>query len=159
MLCYPGALSQDRFGNLYVSDHSLEVQGNYRLLVFKADLFPANPAAAIFGVNASKIFPYRNTQPALTFEPAFDSQNRMVVGFNSYSGRRFVGVYEDPLGAETNPSAYLKDFGSMPYAIAFDRFDNLFVADSNRNRVLVYWNPFDNEVQADHRIYLPWCRR
>jgi sugar lactone lactonase YvrE len=159
MLCYPGALSQDRFGNLYVSDHSLEVQGNYRLLVFKADLFPANPAAAIFGVNASKIFPYRNTQPALTFEPAFDSQNRMVVGFNSYSGTRFVGMYEDPLGAETNPSAYLKDFGSMPYAIAFDRFDNLFVADSNRNRVLVYWNPFDNEVQADHRIYLPWCRR
>ena len=45
MLCHPGALSLDRLGNLYVSDHGPEVEGNWRLLMFVAGLFPANNTA------------------------------------------------------------------------------------------------------------------
>ena len=82
--------------------------------------------------------------PAATWEPAFDSANRMVVGYNAYGSPRFVGVYDDPIGPDMLPTAYLYDFGSMPYAAAFDENDNLYVGDLNRGRVLIYRNPFDN---------------
>ena len=81
------------------------------------------------------------------WEPAFDSANRMVVGFNSFLGPRFIGFYQDPLGPETAPSGYLRDFGSMPYSATFDANDNLYVTDINRNRILIYWNPFNNTHQ------------
>ena len=166
MLCFPGDLSIDRMGNLWVSDHSLEVAGNHRLLMFSGDLFPRNDQPVLLAPFAEKVFrthgdaysrlavdsyepaeiidnvqrgPYR----AATFEPAFDSQNRMVVGFNMYVGGRFVGVYDDPLGPSTEPTAYLNDLASMPVSATFDEHDNLYVGDHNRGRVLVYWNPLD----------------
>ena len=171
VLCYPGALSIDRLGNLYVSDHALEVNGNRRLLVFAATTLPTTNSEAIFGPSAAKVFVHsavgRNDlwvdpwgrreefgvdapefQAAATWEPAFDSTNRMVVGYNGYVGPRFVGVYDDPFGPETLPNAYLNDFGSMPYTATFDDNDNLYVGDINRARVLVYYNPFDNPPQA-----------
>ena len=169
MLCFPGALSIDRLGNLYVSDHSLEFSGNWRLLVFTASSIPVDNHAAIFAPAATKVFSDLDTvedryfvafwdagqilsvghtwlspQSTATWEPAFDSTNRMVVGFNSYMGPRFVGYYDDPLGSSTTPTGFLNDFGSMPYAATFDDKDNLYVADLNRNRILIYWNPFNN---------------
>ena len=171
MLCFPGSLSLDRQGNLYVSDHSFEIEGNMRLLIFPKDLFPTNNSAVIYAPPASKVFNTHglpghnlsvddtefeavidnreNAQPLLaaTLEAAFDSQNRMVVGYNMYAGGRFVGIYDDPLGPEAEPTGYLKDFWSMPYAATFDEHDNLYVGDVNRARVLVYWNPFNNVAQ------------
>ena len=167
VLCFPGSLSLDRQGNLYVSDHSLEIEGNRRLLVFPKELFPANANSVIYAPSASKSFlshpgpdhnmtkeelirndlhhlAARDLLDASTFEVAFDSGNRMVAGFNLYGGGRFVGVFETPLGQGTAPNVYLYDLASMPYAIAFDAQSNLYVADINRGRVLVYWNPFDN---------------
>ena len=168
-LCFPGALSIDRLGNLYVSDHSLEVEGNGRLLMFLANSIPTDNSSAIFAPNATKIFPhstdgtinvtfpqwtssgvigshlsYLREAVAATWETAFDSTNRMVVGYNAYTSSRFVGVYDDPLGPETLPTDYLYDVGSMFYAAAFDDNDNLYVGDLNRGRVLVYRNPFNN---------------
>ncbi|MCY4652055.1 MAG: hypothetical protein OXC95_02690, partial [Dehalococcoidia bacterium] len=94
--------------------------------------------------------PYRNTEMlAATWEPAFDSSNRMVVGYNSYVAGRFVGVYDDPLGPDTLPDSYLYDFSSMPYTATFDDEDNLYVGDINRGRVLVYHNPFDNPPRQE----------
>jgi len=139
MLCWPGAVALDRLGNLFVSDHALEVHGNGRLLEFNASLFPTNNTTTIFAPSAKKIFP-----GILPWEPAFDSQNRMVVGYNVYSGKRFVGVYNDPLGPSTTPDTYLKDYWSMPYATAFDKYDNLYIGDLNRSRVLIYKDPFNN---------------
>lgn len=160
MLCFPGDLSIDRMGNLWVSDHSLEVAGNHRLLMFSGSLFPEHDQKVLLAPFADKVFgahgdaesrlavdsyepaeiidnahwgPYR----AATFEPAFDSQNRMVVGFNMYVGGRFVGVYDDPLGPSTEPAAYLNDLASMPVSATFDEHDNLYVGDHNRGRVLV----------------------
>lgn len=171
-MCFPGALSIDNFGNLYVSDHSLEVGGNHRLMVFISEALPVTSLTAIYGPVADKIFtrsaqdisnlgagrwetdariPYRNMRlTASTWEPAFDSSNRMVVGYNSYTGGRFVGVYDDPLGPTTLPDAYLYDFSSMPYTAAFDDDDNLYVGDINRGRVLMYRNPFDNPPRLEN---------
>ena len=87
---------------------------------------------------------YLRSRQTATWEPAFDSTNRMVVGYNSYMAPRFVGYYDDPLGSSTTPTGFLNDLGSMPYAATFDENDNLYVADLNRNRVLIYWNPFNN---------------
>src|SRR5262249_16991747 len=78
-LCRPGSLSLDRQNNLWVSDHSLEFEGNVRLLGFDAALFPANNASMIYAPSATKIFP-----DIATWTPAFSSTNRMVVGFNPY---------------------------------------------------------------------------
>ena len=46
-------------------------------------------------------------------------------------------IYQDPL---TNPLpvAALADFQSMPLSARFDEFDNLYILDHNRSRVLVY---------------------
>ena len=168
MLCFPGGLAYDRLGNLFVSDHSLEVAGNKRLLVFAAGSIPLDNQSVIYAPAASKVFSglgpvegkyYANrweqrqvidvsqtrpNEPVAAWEPAFDSVNRMVVGFSSYAGPRFVGFYHNPLGPDTAPSGYLHDFGSMPYSMTFDDNDNLYVTDINRNRILIYWNPFNN---------------
>ena len=174
VLCFPGALSLDRMGNLYVSDHALEINGNQRLLAFHAETFnsetPADDnARMIFGPQASSAFvrtgkaltnrwveaqaePLEGREifgepghllTAATWEPAFDSANRMVVGYNAYAGPRFLGVYDDPLGPSRLPDGYLHDFTSMPFAAAFDEKDNLYVGDINRGTVLVYKDPFD----------------
>ena len=167
-LCFPGALSIDRLGNLYVSDHSLEIQGNRRLLVFPAESLPADNSSAIFAPSASKIFTdasdgtlnlgFQETltgmidlspsrfyaDDAATWETAFDSKNRMAVGYNAYAGPRFVGLYDDPLGPGLLPDAYLYDVGAMHYSAAFDDNDNLYVGDLNLARVLVYFNPFND---------------
>ena len=170
MLCFPGALSIDREGNLYVADHALEVEGNYRMLVFAAESIPYTNSETIFAPHAAKVFvhaaernsrnlwthpladrsvigEYSHTLLAATWEPAFDSTNRMVVGYNGYLGPRFVGVYDDPLGLETLPTSYLYDFGSMPYTATFDDDDNLYIGDINRGRVLVYYNPFNSPAR------------
>lgn len=55
-LCFPGALSIDRLGNLYVSDHSLEVEGNNRLLIFDAESLPRTNSTTIYRHPAGKIF-------------------------------------------------------------------------------------------------------
>ena len=164
-LCFPGALSIDRLGNLYVSDHALEIEGNERLLIFLAESIPTRNTSAIFAPHAARIFEdsairaaglrFPRWTPedmidvtrlwsgtAATWETAFDSWNRMAVGYNAYAGARFVGLYDDPLGRDPLPTSYLYDVGSMPYTATFDDQDNLYVGDLNRSRVLVYFNPF-----------------
>ncbi|WP_224361243.1 NHL repeat-containing protein [Hyalangium versicolor] len=155
MLCYPGALSLDRQGNLYVSDHFLEAEGNWRMLMFRQELFPSAPTAVLYAPAASKEFP-RDSTPEfphahMTFEPAFDSSNRMVVGFNPYSGERFVQVYDDPTlvnpsnprdPAYARPTSQLADFYGWAVGATFDAEDNLYVYDANRGRVMIYFTPF-----------------
>lgn len=145
-LCLPGELSFDRLGNLYVSDHSLEIQGNMRLVVFKKDLFPVNNTQVIYAPEASKIFP-----DIATWEPAFDLNNRMVVGFNHYWAANpkegwFPAIYNDPLGSSTTPSFFLNDYFSMASSAVFDENNNLYIGDGPRGRVLIYKNPLDNSV-------------
>lgn len=141
-LCLPGHVSFDRLGNLFVSDHSLEIQGNQRLLEFPKNLIPSGNATVIYAPAAAKIFP-----DSATWQPAFDSHNHMVVGYNPYGlspnplGGWFPGIYGDPLSGPTTPDAYLLDYHSMAYSAVFDENDNLYVTDLDRSRVLYYDKP------------------
>jgi len=147
-LCWPGSLSLDKLGNLYVSDSSLEIRGNYRLLEFNKDLLPTDNTLVIYAPAASRIFP-----DIATWEPAFDSQNHMVVGYNPYHDTNpqhgwFPGVYNNPLASSTSPDALFKDYYSMAFAATFDANDNLYVGDLDRARILIYKNPFNAGVPS-----------
>jgi hypothetical protein len=121
VLCFPGAISLDRKGNLFVSDHFIELAGNFRLLMFPPIAAPA--ATALRMPAAAKAFPNTGARTHATFEPAFDSQNRMVVGFNPYIGPRFLSFYSDPTAvnpanrfdpAFSQPDGQFKDFYGWP---------------------------------------------
>jgi hypothetical protein len=82
----------------------------------------------------------------------------MVVGYNMYTSSRFVGYYNDPLGSSTQADGYLKDYWSMPYSAVFDENDNLYIADLNRARVLIYKKPFQSsstktgDLNGDNKV-------
>lgn len=147
-LCLPGAVALDRKGNLWVSDNSLEDQGNNRLLEYDARLFRGKPREPRFGLSASRVFgtggsfngPSCQDPLCGPFEPAFSRRGHMVVGLG-IPGSRFPLVYDHPL-RNPLPTGTLKDFHSMAYAATFDKHDNLYVADLNRDRVFIYRKPF-----------------
>ena len=144
-LCYPGALAIDKKGNLYVSDHYHEIAGNQRLLLFSSATFPDAPASVVFAPDAAKEFP--RSQGFGTWEPAFDSTNRMVVGYNPYSAKtgKFVEYFNDPTcPSVTTPSGKLNDYYGWAEAATFDTSNNLYVFDDNRGKVLIYKTPFAN---------------
>ena len=69
----------------------------------------------------------------------------MVVGYNAQASSpdisRFPGIYNNPiqsLNTSVLPDMFLKDLFSQAYAATFDEFDNLYIADLNRGRVLIY---------------------
>ncbi|HKP51222.1 MAG TPA: hypothetical protein VJ183_01075 [Chloroflexia bacterium] len=145
-LSYPGALSFDRKGNLFLSDHSLEFEGNIRLLRFSGP-FQVPSGGVLYAPSPKKIFPGLGT-----WEPAFDSKNHMVVGWN-YSlynqllpdqsqNKRFPGYFVDPLSPSQNdPDGFLMDMHSGAFGATFDSDDNLYMTDLNRGRVLIYEQP------------------
>jgi sugar lactone lactonase YvrE len=156
MLCMPSALSMDRMGNLYVADDVIEDRGNWRLLMFGASTFPATPSSVLFAPAAAKSFPKdmgTTSFPNRTavFEPAFDASNRMVVGFNPYTGVRNVQFYNNPTAVNpSNPSdpafavpdGQLEDFSNWVIASAFDSANNLWTFDANRGQLRMYKTPF-----------------
>jgi sugar lactone lactonase YvrE len=160
-LCHPGAVTFDNEGNLFVADHNLEFDGNLRLLEWDAALLPSNPSSAVYGIPASRVFGRNNdftrsdclvSNPMCApWEPTFNSQGQMVIGFNSYFGTRFPYVYGNPLA--DSPTANLFDFHSMPFSARFDQNDNLYILDHNRNRVLIYLQP---DLQAGPDIQSMW---
>jgi DNA-binding beta-propeller fold protein YncE len=148
MLCAPGAVTVDPAGNVYVSDHTIEAAGNWRLLVFAAALFPDRSDLPVLGPRATKVFPYRAKHPAATFKPVIDRAGRMIVGYNPYLSGRFLGAYADPLGPSVDADVFFRDLNSLPWALALDEDGNLYVADSNRHRVLVYLRPLADGIPA-----------
>jgi hypothetical protein len=86
-----------------------------------------------------------------SFEPAFDTSNRMVVGINPYAGTRYVQYYNNPTSLNPSnpsdptfavPSGQLEDFYGWPVESTFDSSNNLYVYDANRGRVNIYNTPF-----------------
>ncbi len=150
---YPGSLRIDHHGNLYVSDGALEWAGNNRLLRFNQANIQNNSAGTpLFGVSASAVYDtggnFTATSPSSSngvwgpWETAFNSDDSiMVAGMNEYTGSRFPVVYSNPIGSD-NPAAHLSDYTTHAYSSTFDDQDNLYMADLNKSRVLVYFKPF-----------------
>ncbi len=143
----PGAMSFDRLGNLYISDHALEIRGNFRLLEYNAGKFATNNSSVIFATAADNIL-----DDIASFEPAFDSLNRMIVGLNNYYpsnavgsdtiyGRHFPKFFNTPITSSSVRFNQLNDYFSMAYDDAFDSNNNLYIGDYNRGRLLVYKQP------------------
>lgn len=139
-VCFPGSVRIDALGNVWVSDHALEFRGNNRLLEFNASLFSNITSNALFGPNASLVSP-----DVQAWEPAFNSKNQMVVGYNGQTQPPgFPGIYLNPLQTlQTTATAdmYLKNFFSHGYSATFDSNDNLYIVDLNRGKVLVFQDP------------------
>lgn len=163
-LCAPGNVTLDPWGNVYVSDDSLEVDGNFRLLEFDANLFPDDWPTALFGIPATRVFgrngsftdPYCHLFSYVynfnlacgPLQPAFTSDGQMVVGMNGYIGSRFPLVYNTPLVSD-QPDTYLNDFSSYGgYSAVFDSNNDLYITDLDRARVLVYRQPLASGTPA-----------
>jgi len=158
-LYMPGAVRLDHHGNLYVSDSALECWGNYRLLRWNANQFPATPSSCLFAIPATAVYGHNGDFTSTTcadplhgscapFEPAFTSDDgELVVGTDPYTNggnggdsNRFPVVLQNPISGDTE-IGNLKDFTSMPHSMDFDDQNNLYVADLDRNRVEIYFNP------------------
>jgi len=151
-LCKPGGLALDHQGNLWVADHNLEAEGNYRLLVYDAATLPEQPPRPVFAVPARHVLgrggsftegrcrPFDADPLCGPFEPAFDRAGQMLLGFNAYLGPRFPMLYRDPLRNPV-PQRALGDFHSMPTTYRFDAAGDLYVVDHNRARILIYRDP------------------
>lgn len=153
-LCAPGGLSFDLEGNLWVADANLEFHGNQRLLRFRAEALAVMPTQPLFGIPADAVVGGggmeaggcldRQSDPLCgPFEPTFFRDGRMVVGLNGYLGSRFPLIYGQ-WATKPTPIAALGDFYSMPTSARVDPFDNLYIVDHNRTRILIYWqNPIE----------------
>jgi sugar lactone lactonase YvrE len=155
----PGAVVLDHHGNLYVSDHSLEVAGNSRILRFDAPTIENTTNTALYGVLASAVYgagdihnfgvygcfnPNPNAGVCGPWETAFNSDDSvMVVGQDGQinGGNTNVIVLANPLLGDF-PVTYLNDFDPQAYSVAFDDQDNLYAADPNRSNILIYLKPF-----------------
>jgi len=152
-LFQPGAVRMDSQGNLYVADGALECWGNYRMLRWNASQLPASPASCLYAIPATAVYGRNGNFTSTScfnaasgvcgpLEPGFNSsESAMVAGMNPYEGSLFPLVLLNPLTGDT-PVTNLNDFSSLSYASTFDPQDNLYVLDSNRNRVLIYYQPF-----------------
>jgi hypothetical protein len=117
------------------------------MLEFNAATVTNNSGATIFDPPADKTIVADGTQP---FEPAFDSNNNMVVGYNSYvhsTTNHSLDYFTDILNNQT-PTGSFKDYYVMPYSMAFDSSNNLYVSDINRTKVMVYDDPLVNVLTA-----------
>ncbi len=102
--------------------------------------FSRFPLRECLGRNGSFTDPFCEDQLCGPLQPAFTSDGQMVVGMIGYVGSRFPLVYTNPLGSQT-ADTYLNDFSSYSYSAVFDSNDDLYVADLDRSRVLVYRHP------------------
>lgn len=148
-LCRPGNISYDNAGNLYISDHWLEIDGNMRMVIYDSGTIPTNNVSVLY---ADDLTPSQIRDDIATWEPAFDSQDRMVVGYNPYwpgdpvgfdpGNGYFPAIFDNPNSSDL-PTAFLKDYFSMALASVFDSNDNLIVGDLNRGRILIYLQPLN----------------
>ena len=144
----PAFLSLDGEENLWVSDSSGEGGTNQRILFFDRDLLPDRPPAVLYALEANGVLGTMrrfDVQGGLDeiiapMHPAFSPAGSMVVGLDSYGGRRFPLVYLNPHG-DWRPQCALGDFTSMQRHSYFDRDGNLYVGDNNWARVLIYKKP------------------
>lgn len=165
--CNPDGIALDSADNLYVAD-----QGSERILVFKAAVSgtppPAFTASAVLGqgnftsetgaatastLNGPLVAIDRSVTPNRIY--AADSNNSRVLGWRSISGLTngqaadLILGQADFISTDCFGGVALGDVGGIgadslcsPMGITVDSLGNLWVADTNDNRVLEYNTPF-----------------
>ncbi len=158
----PGAVTYDHHGNLYVSDFSLEANGNARLLEFDAATVQnSSTTSCLYDVAASHVYAENGnmsgscvgfSNPSLSpcgpWQPAFRSDDQvMVLGTMGYTGSRWPVVFYNPLTNFNQPTTFMNDFMSMgAYSGVFDNQGNYYLTDPDRGKVIVYWQPFPTNL-------------
>ena len=122
------------------------------------------PASRIYDQYNSYTFnpipnPYDDPSDALAeveapLEPAirWDGKVMVVGNMGQEAGNaRWPLVFYNPVDACPNspqvPATVMNDLQSLAgFSSAFDAVGNLFLSDTNRNRVLAYWQPFPSMV-------------
>ncbi len=160
-LCSPFGLAFDPSGNLWISD-----AGNSRVLEYlSSNLITGDGAANVLG-QPDLVSRTCTTTPtglcyptALTFDPTGNlwisdySNNRVVeyLSSNLITGSPATVAIGQPnlyTGSQNQQSVLnLKDL-SRPFSATFDSSGNLWVADSNNNRVLEFKPPFSTNELA-----------
>jgi hypothetical protein len=151
-LCGPYSVALDSSENVYVSDNGYEVGTNMRVLEFDATLFTPG-AQAVLGPSATGVLGtggdftvnglYAASDPFINpLTATFFPGGAMILGQNPYAGaQRFPTVWLSPF-IEAVPQLILGDMATYPDASWFvDKRGNLYTAESNWSRVLIYKDP------------------
>jgi sugar lactone lactonase YvrE len=154
-LNFPAAVTFDKSGDLWVVD-----SGNNRILEFKAPFTDGMNASLVIGQpNLVSTLNY-TTASGLNFPTSarFDSSgNLWVTDANNNRILEFKAPFTDGMSASlvigqanfTSSAAADSQTGlSSPGSLAFDSSGNLWVADTNNNRVVEYDAPFSDGMQA-----------
>ena len=163
-LCTPAGVAVDSAGDLYVSD-----QTNHRVLRFTAPLTDSTADAVVgqLGMTGnlanlvderglstpSRVAIDRSVTPNRIY--VADTDNHRVLGWNNAAA--FAnGAPADKLLGQPNPTSTGCNTGGVgpgalcfPRGLAVDGAGNLYVADTNNNRVLVFDTPFTSDALAD----------
>ena len=167
-LCSPFGVAVDGAGNLFVGDTS-----NHRVLGYVAPLSTGMAATRFFGQANLTNKICNDTSVAIGGLSAkslclpeglvLDSAGNLYV---ADTGNNRVLEYDSPLTLDTTADIFFgqPSFNSnasfplsassllFPAAVALDSSDNLYVADTNNNRVLEYEAPLANDNIADFVI-------
>ena len=157
-LCDPQGLALDAAGNLYVADWQ-----NNRILIYEdplndqvADEVIGQPNFTSTGFNL--LFPSASNLFAPS-DVTVDNSGNVLIADTNYNR---VTVYSDPLNSDTIADMVLGQLNltsggannnasslSGPTDVAVDAAGNVFVADTNNNRVVVYSDFMNTDGVAD----------
>jgi DNA-binding beta-propeller fold protein YncE len=158
-LCAPSGVSVDHQGNLYVAD-----RGNSRVLLFSNPAATDQIADKVFGqasftsnqcnaggVSASSLCAARNVAVDTTDNLYVSDwrNNRVLIYLNPITGDSIADRVIGQAGFDTGKCARGRLGLCAMRGLDVDGADNLFLADSGNDRVLVYRDPLATDGAAD----------
>ena len=161
-LCYPTDLAFDAQGNLWIVDN-----GNNRVLKYDAPFVPGQSPATVLGqANFTAVAPAAGARgldnpSGIAIDATgnlwvSDGLNWRVLEFsppfsNGQAATLVLGSPDFTATVNTDPQSKMGN----PRGVAFDRDGNLFVADLNAPRVMVFAPPFSSGMEASKVIGQP----
>ena len=154
-LSYPTGVAIDSAGNLYIVDHD-----NSRVMMYQPPFSSGMNASVVIGQANFTSSGTATTQNGLSypFGVATDSAGNLYIV--DYENSR-VMMYQPPFSNGMNASVVIGQANftssgtattqnglSYPFGVATDSAGNLYVADDNNNRVMMYQPPFSNGMNA-----------
>jgi sugar lactone lactonase YvrE len=162
----PVGVAVDGQGNLYVAD-----SGNHRVLFYSAPLTSGMPASRVYGQGGSFTSAIDNnggvsanslSSPAdLALDVqgnlfVADANNHRILQYNTPQTTASQVFGQPNFTSNTaNNGGVSADSLDFPYAVALDSQQNLYVADFNNSRILVYDSPLESDASADHVLGQP----